>query len=65
MVESSPTSQDPSGQPSAPLPNPMNHPEEQPVGVDGSPKFGRLLIVLILAVLMIVVITFGSEAYYS
>lgn len=31
----------------------------------GSPKFGRLLIVLILSVLLIVLITFGSEAYYS
>lgn len=29
---------------------------------DGSPKFGRLLIVLVLAVLLIVAITFGSEA---
>jgi len=29
---------------------------------DGSPKFGRLLIVLVLAVLLIVGITFGSEA---
>jgi hypothetical protein len=30
---------------------------------DGSPKFGRLLIVLVLAVLLIVVITFASEKY--
>ncbi|MDL2358242.1 MAG: hypothetical protein QFF03_23590 [Pseudomonadota bacterium] len=30
-----------------------------------SPKFGRLLIVLVLAVLLIVAITFGSEAYFS
>lgn len=30
---------------------------------DGSPKFGRLLIGLILAVLLIVGITFGSEAW--
>jgi hypothetical protein len=45
--------------------NLMNHPAEQPVGVDGSPKFGRLLIVLILVVLLIVAITFGSEAYFS
>lgn len=30
---------------------------------DGSPKFGRLLIVLVLAVLLIVAITFGSEAF--
>lgn len=32
---------------------------------DGSPKFGRLLIVLVLALLLIVAITFGSEAYFS
>lgn len=32
---------------------------------DGSPKFGRLLIVLVLAVLLIIVITFASEAYFS
>ena len=31
----------------------------------GSPKFGRLLIVLIFAVALIVLITFGSEAYYA
>jgi len=43
----------------------MNHPDEQPSGTDGSPKFGRLLVVLILAVLVIVAITFGSEAFYS
>ncbi len=45
--------------------SPMNHPDEQPSGTDGSPKFGRLLVVLILAVLLIVAITFGSEALYS
>lgn len=32
---------------------------------DDSPKFGRLLIVLALAVLLMVLITFLSEAYYS
>ncbi|MFL9922912.1 hypothetical protein PQR62_01450 [Herbaspirillum lusitanum] len=48
-----------------PEPNPMDHPAEQPAGSDGSPRFGRLLIVLILAVLLIVAITFGSEAYFS
>ncbi|GAB3403945.1 hypothetical protein NX774_06725 [Massilia agilis] len=31
----------------------------------GTPKFGRLLIVLALAVLIIVAVTFGSEAYFS
>lgn len=32
---------------------------------DGSPKFGRLLIVLVLAVMLIGVITLTAEAYYS
>lgn len=45
--------------------NPMQHPEEQPFGTDGVPKFGRLLLVLLTAVLVIVVITFTTEAYYS
>ena len=31
----------------------------------GVPKFGRLLIVLVLALLLVVAITFGSEAYFS
>ena len=45
--------------------NPMDHPEEQPpVGAD-APRFGRLLIVLVLAVVMIGVLTFAAEAYYS
>ena len=45
--------------------NPMRHPPEQASGSDGTPKFGRLLVVLISAVLLIVVITFASEAYFS
>ena len=32
---------------------------------DGEPKFGRLLIVLVLAVMLIGVITFAAEAYYT
>ena len=32
---------------------------------DGSPKFGRLLIVLVLAVMLIGAITLGAEAYYT
>jgi hypothetical protein len=32
---------------------------------NGAPKFGRLLIVLALAVLLVVAITLGSEAYFS
>jgi hypothetical protein len=45
--------------------NPMRHPREQPSGTEGTPKFGRLLVILILAVLLIVAITFISEAMYS
>ncbi len=51
--------------PEEPPKNPMNHPEEQPTGTEGSPKFGRLLICLIIAVLAIGLLTWASEAYYS
>lgn len=34
-------------------------------GNDGAPKFGRLLIVLVLAVALIGALTFAAEAYYS
>ncbi len=33
-------------------------------GDDGNPKFGRLLIVLLLAVALVGAITFATEAYY-
>jgi len=36
-----------------------------PPSGDGTPKFGRLLIVLVLAMLMVVALTFGSEAYFT
>ena len=39
--------------------------EPQEPDTVGAPKFGRLLIVLVLAVLLLVVITFASEAYFS
>ncbi len=32
---------------------------------DGSPKFGRLLLVLLFAVGVIVLITFATEAYHQ
>ncbi len=41
------------------------HPDEKQVGVDGTPKFGRLLIVLVIAVLMMAILTFASVEYYS
>jgi hypothetical protein len=47
------------------LPNPMRHPQEQPTGTDDAPRFGRLLAVLALAVILVLVITFASEAYFS
>lgn len=31
----------------------------------GPPRFGRLLLVLIAAVLLVILITFASEAYFS
>lgn len=45
--------------------NPMDHPPEQPAGTDDAPKFGRLLLILGAAVLVIVAVTFASEALYS
>jgi hypothetical protein len=45
--------------------NPMHHPEEQSAGTDDSPRFGRLLIILVLAVMLIGIITFASETYFS
>lgn len=43
----------------------MSAPENKNGEPDGSPKFGRLLLVLALAVLLIVAITFGSEAWLA
>lgn len=48
-----------------PRDNPMHHPDEQPAGSEGTPKFGRLLLVLVSAVMLIVLITFLSESFYS
>ncbi|WP_267877897.1 hypothetical protein [Massilia sp. BJB1822] len=39
--------------------------QTNPADDDGNPKFGRLLIVLLLVVGLIGVITFASEAFYS
>lgn len=38
---------------------------EQKQQGDGVPHFGRLLLVLLAAVLLIALITWASEAYYS
>ena len=43
----------------------VNPASEPPGGGDGSPKFGRLLIALVLAVMLIGAITLAAEAYYS
>jgi len=40
-------------------------PESQVKPEEGSPKFGRLLIVLLMAVMLVVLITVASEAYYT
>lgn len=45
--------------------NPMRHPEEQPSGSDGTPRFGILLLVLGAAVLVVVALTLFSEWLYS
>lgn len=45
--------------------NPMDHPEEQASGSDDSPKFGRLLLILVAVVALIAVLTVVSEAMYS
>jgi hypothetical protein len=42
-------------------PNEPGDPGEEP----SRPKFGRLLLVLMLAVSLVVAITFGSAAYFS
>lgn len=44
--------------------NPMHHPPEQPFGTDGTPKFGRLLLALLVVVALIVALTFGMESLY-
>ncbi|HJW55817.1 MAG TPA: hypothetical protein VJ577_11130 [Burkholderiaceae bacterium] len=43
----------------------MDHPDEQPAGINGAPKFGRLLVVLFIAVMLIVAMTFVADAFYS
>lgn len=40
--------------------NPMRHPEEQPYGSDQGPQFGKLLVVLGIAVVLIGLITWVS-----
>lgn len=45
--------------------SPMPHPEEQPAGSDGTPRFGLLLLVLGAAVLAVVGLTLFSEWLYS
>ena len=45
--------------------NPMQHPDEQPSGGSDGPHFGKLLIVLLLAVAVIGIVTIVSEAFVS
>lgn len=40
--------------------NPMQHPDEQPYGSEEGPQFGKLLVVLGIAVVLIGVITWAS-----
>jgi hypothetical protein len=50
--------------PEEPKRNPMNQPRKPSTG-DGSPKFGRLLIVLVLTVILLGLLTWATEAFYS
>jgi len=43
----------------------QNKEVNQQTVTNDSPKFGRLLIVLFLAVMLVVVITMASEAFYT
>lgn len=43
--------------------SPMRHPEEPPTGVEGPPRFGRLLLVLAVAVLLIGLLAVGTAAW--
>ncbi len=45
--------------------NPIPRLEEQVSDSDGTPKFGRLLLLLAFGVMMVVALTFGSLAYYT
>jgi hypothetical protein len=51
--------------PTDPPNNPMRHPEEPASGSDDAPKFGRLLIALGIAVALIGVVTYASEAWFT
>lgn len=46
-------------------PDPAAHREKRPARTADTPRFGRLLIVLLAAVLIMAAITVLSEAYYS
>lgn len=45
----------------------MTDPDQktEPATADGTPKFGRLLIVLACAVILVVLVTVASQAYYQ
>ncbi len=42
-----------------------SRPPEQPAGVDGEPRFGRLLVVLACAVAIVIAIVFASAAWFG
>ncbi len=45
--------------------NPMRHPDEQPVVSNETPQFGKLLLVLAAAVLLLAFITWASVAFVT
>ena len=44
---------------------PPQHPDEQPSGSEGEPRFGLLLIVLACALAVIIAVTFASAAWFG
>lgn len=45
--------------------HPVATPEVTPAESDGMPKFGKLLIVLAVAVAIMIALTYGSMLYYA
>jgi len=43
----------------------MQHPDEQQATGTGSPRFGRLLVILLASVLMIALLAMGAQAYFT
>jgi len=44
--------------------NPMQHPDEQQVVNVGSPRFGRLLVILLVIVLLSALLAMSAQTYF-